>query len=181
MSLECLFLTYTKALNYIKCNVFTAYMIHVCSCGRQDTSTILFCPITMKVDSTVITFQGQKLKFRADKKCVQDLTGGSRHQSQDMNMGLSDSIHTLSKYLLSAYHMPGITRFKMYTFPDFSRHRLREVSSSKASTLLTAPHCPAVKQHLGSTFSKHFLDLGLQLLPDTFSNSTLPYHKPLLL
>lgn len=95
----------------------------------------LLCPTTMKVHSTVTT-------------------GSTWHQSQDLNTGLSGSIHShLSKYLLSAYHVPGMTGFK--TFLDIGSER--GVSSCKANTLLTAL---AVKQHLGSTFSKHFFTSG---------------------
>lgn len=81
--------------------MFIAHVLCVGSCGRHDMSMILLCPTPMKVESTVYPFQAGKLKFRADEKCVEDLTGGSRHWSQDLNTGLSGSIPTLSDDLLS--------------------------------------------------------------------------------
>ena len=43
----------------------------------------LLSPTTMKVDIPVTSFQVGKLKFSSGEKCVQNLTGGSQHQSQD--------------------------------------------------------------------------------------------------
>ena len=113
----------------------------------------LLSPTTMKVDITVTSFQVGKLKFSSGEKCVQNLTGGSQHQSQDLNPGLCGSMHTLSKYLLSAYHMPGMTVFKTHTFPGFSRHSPREVSvqlqSQHSAHWSTPPGCqPPSRLHL---------------------------------
>ena len=50
-------------------------------------------------------------------------------------MWLSGSIHTLSKYLLNAQHVPGVTRFKMHTFLDFI------LSTGSENLVSSSPPC----------------------------------------
>lgn len=57
-------------------------------------------------------FLDQELRFNSDKKCIQNLTDGGKDQSEGWTTGLSGSTHILSKYFLSACHVPGMTGFQ---------------------------------------------------------------------